>query len=91
MAQAPVDMMTSLGDIGYGQREMEQQLLDESVNRYQFEQNIEDQKLQNYMNLIQGNFGGTTVSSAERGGLGLAGALGQGVGGLAALGGLIGL
>ena len=91
VAQAPIDMMTSLGDVGYGQREMEQQLLDESVNRYQFEQNIEDQKLQNYMNLIQGNFGGTTVSSAERGGLGLAGALGQGVGGLAALGGLIGL
>ena len=91
VAQAPVDMMTSLGDVGYGQREMEQQLLDESVNRYQFEQNIEDQKLQNYMNLIQGNLGGTTVSSAERGGLGLAGALGQGVGGLAALGGLMGL
>ena len=91
VAQAPVDMMTSLGDVGYGQREMEQQLLDESVNRYQFEQNIEDQKLQNYMNLIQGNYGGTTVSSAERGGLGLAGQLGQGVGGLAALGGLIGL
>jgi len=91
VAQAPVDMMTSLGDVGYGQREMQQQLLDESVNRYQFEQNIEDQKLQNYMNLIQGNYGGTTVSSAERGGLGLAGSLGQGVGGLAALGGLIGL
>ena len=91
VAQAPVDMMTSLGDVGYGQREMEQQLLDESVNRYQFEQNIEDQKLQNYMNLIQGNYGGTTVASAERGGLGLAGQLGQGVGGLAALGGLIGL
>ena len=80
-------MMTSLGDVGYGQREMTQQQLDESVNRYQFEQNIEDQKLQNYMNLIQGNYGGTTVSSAERGGLGLAGQLGQGVGGLAALGG----
>jgi hypothetical protein len=91
VAQAPVDMMTSLGDVGYGQREMEQQLLDESVNRYQFEQNIEDQKLQNYMNLIQGNYGGTSVSTAERGGLGLAGALGQGVGGLAALGGLMGL
>ena len=91
VAQAPVDMMTSLGDVGYGQREMTQQQLDESVNRYQFEQNIEDQKLQNYMNLIQGNYGGTTVASADRGGLGLAGQLGQGVGGLAALGGLIGL
>ena len=90
VAQAPIDMMTSLGDVGYGQREMTQQQLDENVNRYQFEQNIEDQKLQNYMNLIQGNYGGTTTASAERGGLGLAGQLGQGVGGLAALGGLIG-
>ena len=91
VAQAPIDMMTSLGDVGYGQREMEQQKLDESVNRFQFEQNIQDRKLQNYMNLIQGNYGGTTTASAERGGLGLAGALGQGVGGLAALGGLMGM
>jgi len=91
VAQAPIDMMTSLGDVGYGQREMTQQQLDENVNRYQFDQNVEDQKLQNYMNLIQGNYGGTTTASAERGGLGLAGQLGQGVGGLAALGGLIGL
>ena len=91
VAQAPVDMMTSLGDVGYGQREMEQQRLDENVNRYQFDQNIEDQKLQNYMNIIQGNYGGTTTASAERGGLGLAGQLGQGVGGLAALGGIMGL
>ena len=91
IAQAPIDMMTSLGDIGYSQREMTQQGMDEDINRYQFAQNVEDQKLQNYMNLIQGNYGGTTTASAERGGLGLAGQLGQGVGGLAALGGIMGL
>lgn len=91
VAQAPLDMMTSLGDIGYSQREMTQQGMDEDINRYQFGQNVEDQKLQNYMNLIQGNYGGTTTASAERGGLGLAGQLGQGVGGLAALGGIMGL
>ena len=91
VAQAPLDMMTSLGDIGYSQREMTQQGMDEDINRYQFAQNVEDQKLQNYMNLIQGNYGGTTTASAERGGLGLAGQLGQGVGGLAALGGIMGL
>ena len=91
VAQAPIDMMTSLGDIGYSQREMTQQGMDEDINRYQFGQNVEDQKLQNYMNLIQGNYGGTTTASAERGGLGLAGQLGQGVGGLAALGGIMGL
>jgi hypothetical protein len=89
--QAPIDMMANLGDVGYSQREMEQQNLDESINRYQFGENIEDQRLQNYMNLIQGNYGGSSVSSSERGGLGLAGQVGQGIGGLAALGGLIGL
>ena len=91
VAQAPIDMMSSVGDVGFAQREMTQQQLDEDINRYQFDQNVQDQKLQNYMNLIQGNYGGTTTASAERGGLGLAGQLGQGVGGLAALGGIMGL
>jgi len=91
VAQAPIDMMSSVGDVGFAQREMAQQQLDEDINRYQFDQNVQDQKLQNYMNLIQGNYGGTTTASAERGGLGLAGQLGQGVGGLAALGGIMGL
>jgi len=88
--QAPIDMMSGVGDIGYAQREMEQQNLDEAINRYQFNENIEDQRLQNYMNLVQGNYGSNTVSSSERGGLGLAGQVGQGIGSLATLGGLIG-
>jgi hypothetical protein len=72
------------------QRELGQQNLDEDINRFQFGQNVQDQKLSNYANLIQGNYGGTTTSSAERGGLGLAGSLGQLGGSVAALGGLFG-
>jgi hypothetical protein len=70
-------MAGNLNDIGMSQRELSQQQLDEDVNRYQFGQNIQDQKLANYMNLIQGNYGGSTTQTASRGGLGLAGNLGQ--------------
>ena len=88
VSQTPIDMAGNLNDIGMSQRELSQQQLDEDVNRYQFGQNIQDQKLANYMNLIQGNYGGSTTQTASRGGLGLAGNLGQLGGSVAALGGL---
>ena len=90
VSQQPIDLSGNLSDIGMMQRELSQQQLDEDINRYQFEQNIPDQKLANYANLIQGNYGNTTTSSAERGGLGLAGSLGQLGGAVGALGGLFG-
>ena len=80
-----------MADVGLAQRELAQQQLDEDINRFQFGQNIEDQKLANYMNLIQGNFGGTTVQSAGRGGLGLAGSIQQGIANVGQVGGLLGL
>ena len=91
VSQAPIDVAGNLADVGLAQRELSQQQLDEDINRFQFGQNIEDQKLSNYMNLIQGNFGGSTVASAERGGLGLAGSIQQGIGQLGQIGGLLGL
>jgi len=90
VSQTPYDLAGNVNDVGMTQRELGQQNLDEDVNRFQFDQNIQDQKLSNYANLIQGNFGGTKTSSAERGGLGLAGSLGQLGGSVAALGGLFG-
>ena len=90
VSQQPIDLSGNLSDVGMMQRELSQQQLDEDINRYQFEQNIPDQKLANYANLIQGNYGNTTTSSAERGGLGLAGSLGQLGGAVGALGGLFG-
>ena len=91
VSQQPIDVAGNLADVGLAQRELAQQQLDEDINRFQFGQNIEDQKLSNYMNLIQGNFGGSTVASAERGGLGLAGSIQQGIGQLGQIGGLLGL
>ena len=90
VSQNPYDIAGNVNDIGMTQREMAQQQLDEDINRFQFDQNVQDQKLSNYANLIQGNYGGTTTSSAQRGGLGIAGSLGQLGGTVAALGGLIG-
>ena len=88
VSQQPIDLAGNLSDIGMQQRELSQQQLDEDINRFQFDQNIQDQKLSNYMNLIQGNYGSTKATTAERGGLGLAGSLGQLGGTVAALGGL---
>ena len=90
VSQQPIDLAGNLSDVGMQQRELSQQQLDEDVNRFQFDQNIQDQKLSNYMNLIQGNYGSTQTSTAERGGLGLAGSLGQLGGAAAAIGGLFG-
>ncbi len=90
VSQTPVDVYGNVMDVGMTQRELEQQQLDEAVNRYQFDQNIQDQKLSNYMNLVQGNYGRNTTTSAQRGGMGLAGSLGQAAGTVAALSGLLG-
>jgi len=90
IAQQPLDMLGNIQDVGMMQREFSQQQLDEDINRYQFEQNIGDQNLRNYMDLIQGNYGSATTTSATRGGGGLAGNLAQGGGAIAALAGLLG-
>ena len=90
VSQQPIDLAGNLSDVGMQQRELSQQQLDEDVNRFQFDQNVQDQKLSNYMNLVQGNYGSTTTSTAQRGGLGLAGGLGQLGGTVAALGGIFG-
>jgi len=90
VAQTMPDFLGNLSDVGLARRELDQQRLDEAVNRFQFDQNIQDQKLANYANLIQGNYGSNQVSSAQRGGTGLAGNLASGLGAVAGLAGLLG-
>ena len=89
--QAPFGIPQQVAGVGLGQREMEQQMMDEQINRYNFAENVDAQKLSNYMNLIQGNVGSTTTSTATRGGLGLGGQMLQGVGTLGTLGKMFGL
>jgi len=90
VSQAPIENMANVGDVGMTQRELVQQQLDESVNRFQFDQNVQDQKLASYANLIQGNYGSNNVTSQNRGGTSLAGNLAQGAGAIAGLSGLLG-
>ena len=89
--EAPFSIPQQMSSVGLGQREMAQQQMDESVNRHNFQQNIEAQKLANYMNLIQGNVGSQTTATATRGGLGLGGQVLQGVGTLGTVGKMFGL
>jgi len=91
VSQSPIENLGNVMDIGMTRRELDQQKLDEAVNRYQFEQNIADQKLANYANLIQGNYGSNNVASQSRGGTSLAGNLSQGLGAVAGLSGLLGV
>ena len=90
ISQTPIDMMGNQADVGLMQRELAQQQLDEAVNRHTFDQNIQDQKLRAYSDLVRGNFGSSNVQSQTRGGGGLAGSLAEGAGAVSALAGLLG-
>lgn len=59
--------------------------IDADIDRYNYESNKEWQNLANYMNMIQGNYGGTMTTSAGGGGVhnALTGALGGGLSGAA--------
>jgi len=86
----PLDLMGAQNQIGFARRELGQQNLDEDINRWNFGQNIYDQKLREYANIVQGmNPGGTVIQSQTRGGTGLGGAIGQGLGYASILGGLL--
>lgn len=90
--------------VGQQQQGQQQNLIQDALNRWNFEQNAPQQSLNNYMNVV-GNrsYGGTQVSQqpytsnptmqylgAGIGGLGALGQLGQGASGLLSLGSGIG-
>ena len=72
---APVSMYGALGQVGGEMREAQQRGIDADMHRYQYNANAPQQALANYMNMIQGNYGGTTVAPRPGGGIG--GALGS--------------
>lgn len=78
---------------GQVQDQNQQSALNANVERWNYEQNLPTNKLANYMQMIQGNYGGTNTSTlpvysnpgmqyagAAIGGLGALGSLGQGIG-----------
>lgn len=55
----------ALGGIGETQYGLEQAKIGEDIARHNYEQNIRQDQLARYMNAIQGNYGGSTTSTAS--------------------------
>jgi hypothetical protein len=95
LGQAPALMQagtmpgTLLSQVGQSQRGFEQDKIDEAISRNDFSQNEEWNRLANYMQMVSGNWGGTTTSTMPKGGNKLAGALGGALTGFA-MGGPLG-
>ena len=75
----------ALGDVGSAQDQYLQSLTDADVNRWNYNQNLNTNKLAQYMGLIQGNYGGSSATMTPTSTNNYANALGAGLGGLGAL------
>lgn len=53
----------ALGSVGSAQDQYAQNLTDANVNKWNFDQQLPQNKLTNYMNMVQGNFGGTSATT----------------------------
>jgi len=58
---APMGLYGAAADVGSQRRAMTQEGINRDMARYQYEANAEQQQLANYMNMISGNYGGTTT------------------------------
>lgn len=54
--------ISNLAQVGSQKESLSQQQLNDTINRYNYSQNLPQAKLADYMNTIQGNYGGTTSS-----------------------------
>jgi hypothetical protein len=60
---APLNMYGAMGDVGAQRRAMTQETMDKDMARYQYDATAPQQQLANYMNMISGNYGGTTTQT----------------------------
>jgi hypothetical protein len=72
---APLGLMSTIGDVGAERRAMTQEDINQAMLRYNYASQAPQQNLQNYLANISGNFGG--VSSATPSPLSSIGQLGQ--------------
>jgi hypothetical protein len=70
LMSAPLGMAEAVGDVGAARRGMTQEGINRSMMRDQYTKNAPQQALANYMNMIGGNYGGTTTQTAPGGGIG---------------------
>jgi len=61
---APLSMYGALGDIGAQRRALTQATMDADMARYQYQATAPQQALSNYMNAIQGNYGGQSYQTS---------------------------
>jgi len=64
-AQADYNDIANMLDVGQQREAITQQGIDESMNRFNFEQEEPWQRLERYKALIDGNYGGTTTSTSR--------------------------
>jgi hypothetical protein len=60
---APLGMSSAIGDVGDARRAMTQETINRDMARHQYESTAPQQALQNYMGMIQGNYGGQTTQT----------------------------
>lgn len=63
-AEADYNDPAKLAAVGAQQESLQQQQLADQVGRWDFGQSVNEQQLQQYMNIIQGNYGGTTTTTS---------------------------
>jgi len=61
---APLSMYGAVGDIGAQRRALTQATMDADMARYQYQATAPQQALANYMNAIQGNYGGQSYQTS---------------------------
>ena len=67
---APLGMAEAVGEVGAARRGMTQEGINRAMARDQYSKNAPQMALANYMNMIGGNYGGTTTQTAPGGGIG---------------------
>ena len=74
---APLGMAEAVGQVGEARQDMTQQGINRAMMRDQYVKNAPQQALANYMNMIGGNYGGTTTQTAPSNPMGTLLGLGQ--------------
>ena len=64
LMSAPLGMAEAVGQVGEARRGMTQEGINRAMARDQYMKNAPQQALANYMNMIGGNYGGTTTQTA---------------------------
>ena len=66
LAEADYNDINKIGQVGEQQQRMEQTQLQDDVNRWNFGQNIDQNKLRQFMSNISGNYGGTRDTNSTQ-------------------------